>query len=186
MASLRKILSPELVRRCDALLESRQRTGERLKDERERNDALLRPDGTTDVSNREAQRGRWMHRSELVRRIQKLNPNVWYEQSLNYPEQGGLYIADARVQPFLKRMVAALPHGMVNEFAVTITVPDIVPALGHAGDWDTIRKVDQKEPGWRLVLLKLLLDGLITTTQVEDEFQITRGRESERWHRAVH
>ena len=183
--TVRQILSPDLVKRMDKLLEGREDSIARLKDERQRNDVLLTPDGDFDTTNMEAQEGRKLHRSEVVRRILKLNSSLWYEQSINYPDQGGLYIKDMTVHGFNKRMVSSMPHGWIPEFSVPLTVPSVVPSLDLAPVWDAIRQVDSQIPGWRTVLIRLLKGGLITAGGVEQEFQITRGRSSQKWQQAV-
>lgn len=183
--TVRKILSPSVVQAVDGLLQSRHDNDMRVRDDAARNDALLTPDGTTDVTHREAQRGRGLLRSAFVAKIHKLNPNLWYEQSLSYPKQGGLYIKDAAKAPFDKRMVAAFPHDFIGEFSVRITVPEVIPSAGFAPYWKTIQQVDQQEPGWRSVLLKLIMDGLITPSGAEREFNISQGRSSKHWQTAT-
>lgn len=184
MTKLKKILSPEEVRLGDRIEATRARTQEQLKEEIRRESELLSPDGTADVTNPEAQLGRAMHRSELVRRLKKLNPNLWYEQSLNYPTHGGMYISDSQA-PYGKRMVCSFPHDRVSEFDVRQTVPKVIPDPTVALHWQTIKAVDGRIPGWRTVLLRLILDNLITPSGAENEFHITRGRSSQKWQTAI-
>ena len=181
---VRHILSAEQVKAADRFLRSKHESDQRLRDERQRNDALLVADGDVPVTNRDAQMGRRMHRSELVRRIKKLNPNLWYEQSIAAPEQGGMYIED-RATPYGRRMVCAFPHDWINEFTIPLTVPEVVPSLAVAGQWETIQRVDQKIPGWRAVLAKLILERLVTAAAVDREFEITKGRSSQKWQQVV-
>ena len=179
--TVRQILAPELVKRIDRLLEGRERSKRELQEERQRNDVLLKPDGGVDVTNAEAQQGRRLHRSEVVRRILKLNPNLWYERSIRYPDQGGLYVRDLSVLSFEKRRVASMPHDWVPEFSVQLTVPSIVPSADLAPVWEAIQQVDSRIPGWRMVLVCLLKEGLISPAGIEREFQISRGRSSQKW-----
>ena len=162
---------------------SRHDQAANLKAERERTNTLLAPDGDTAVTDVEAQAGRRLHRSELVRRITKLNCNLWYEQSVRYPEQGGVYIADY-ASPYGKRMVCSMPHEMVNEFSVPLTVPRLVPSASLEPVWDTLQEIDSKIPGWRTVLLKLMQEGLLSPSAIENEFHITEGRSSQKWQQA--
>lgn len=180
---IRKILSPEIVKTVDGILEKRHGQQVLATQEVLKNDALLAPDGSHDVTSREAQKGRMLTRSVLVHRIKKLNPNVWYEQSIRFPAQGGLYVDDLRA-PYGKRMVCSFPHDVVNEFALRITVPEVIPSIGSQAQWMAIRKVDQQEPGWRSVLLKLIKEGLITPSGAEKEFKISQGRSSQKWQEA--
>ena len=178
--AIKKILSPEVVKAVDGILAQRHAQRVQASQEVLRNDALLAPDGNIDVTNREAQKGRVLSRATLVHRIKRLNPNLWYEQSIRFPKQGGLYITDATV-PYGKRMVCSFPHDHVNEFSLRITIPDVVPAIGSQAQWMAIRRVDQQEPGWRAVLLKLIMDKLITPAGAEREFKISQGRSSQKW-----
>jgi hypothetical protein len=182
--TVKKILSPEVMKAVDQIQQTRHADQERLIQERQRNDALLVPDGNVDVTNAEAQQGRVIPRSVFVHKIRKLNPNLWYEQSRNYPLQGGLYIED-KAAPYGKRLVCGFPHDRLFEFAVRLTVPDVIPDPTIALHWQTIKKVDQQVPGWRSVLLKLILGGFITASGAEKEFQITRGRSSQKWQQAI-
>lgn len=177
---VRNILDPAVVKTIDGILRNRHVNRERASEEVRKNDALLTPDGRFDVTSREAQRGRMLSRAEFVRRISKMNPNLWYEQSVRFPSQGGLYVADLTV-PYGKRMVASFPHDHIGEFSLRITVPEVVPAIGNEAQWMAIRRVDQQEPGWRSVLLKLIMDGLITPAGAEKEFKISQGRSSGKW-----
>lgn len=184
MAIRKEIVSESKRRLGDRLERSRAEHVSNLRQERERNDGLLRPDGDADVTNAEQQAGRLLHRSELMRRLGKLNPNLWYERSLRYPAQGGIYVKDDR-SPYGKRMVSALPHERVPEFSMPLTVPDVIPDTTVALHWQTIRRVESKVPGWRTVLLKLAMEGLITPSGIEEQFQITRGRSSQKWQQAM-
>ena len=181
---LRKILPREVSDLYGRMEKGRSDSIENLRQERQRNDTLLAPDGDSDVTNPEAQAGRWMMRSEFIERIRKLNSNVWYEQSIRYPAQGGIYIHD-EYSPYRKRMVVGLPHDRIDEFSTVLTVPAIIPDASIAPHWHTIQKVDNKRPGWRAVLLKLLMEGILTSGQVEKEFKISEGRSSQFWQRSL-
>ena len=181
---VREILSEAKRRQEERTERTRLRNAENLRQERQRNDVLLKPDGDADVTNKEVQAGRRLHRSEIVKRIGRLTDAVWYEQSIRYPAQGGLYANDFR-SPYGKRLVASLPHEMVNEFDRPLTVPSVIPDPTIAMHWQVIQRVESKEPGWRAVLLKLAMDGFITASGIEAEFHITRGRSSQHWQKAM-
>ena len=188
--SVRKIVSPETIRKVDQILEKRHESREHQKQERQNNDRLLAPDGSTDVTNADAQAGRRISRSEFIRRLQKLNSALRYHQSKNYPKQGGIYMVGHRRDNLLGTLeygewfVCGIPHEVIGEFSVRLTKPTIVP---HMVDpvWETMNQVDSMERGWRAVLLKLLMEGLLTPAQIEQEFQITKGRSSQHWQAAV-
>ena len=181
---LRQIVSDGARIRGDLRERSRHIGLQQLRQERERNDTLLRPDGAADVANGEQQQGRRLSRAEVVRRIHKLNPKVWYEQSKRYPKQGGLYIED-KASPYGKRMVVGMPHEIVNEFSTVLTKPSLIPDMTIAAHWQKIQQVDARIPGWRTVLYKLMVENLITLVEAEREFKISEGRSSQFWQTSV-
>ncbi len=180
---IKKILSPAQIRAGDRRRQQRQEYEDRLKDERRRNEVLLAPDGNVDVRNAEAQKGRRLSRHDFVRKLQRMNPNLWYEQSNNYPDQGGVYINDP-LSPYGKRLVAGFPHDFINEFAVRFVKPALQPSGATNAHWQSFQEVDNQVPGWRQVLLKLIIDGLIAPSDAEREFKISQGRSSKKWQEA--
>ncbi len=188
--AVRKILSPEQVKAVDEILENRHKSREHQKQDRLRNDRLLTPDGGVDVTNREAQMGRRIPRPDFVRRLQKLNENIRYQRSIHEPKNGGLYWVGTRKDNLLgtteygEWFLCGIPHDVVGEFDVRLTKRTIVPAVLDPV-WETMNQVDGLERGWRSVLLKLLLEGLLTPTQIDKEFEITKGRSSQNWQTAV-
>lgn len=178
------ILSAEIIKKADQILAARALERQRQLDDRERNKTLLAPDGDIDTTSPEAQRGRSISRSSFVHRVRKLNPNLWYEQSVRYPQQGGIYIQDPS-SPYGKRMVCGMPHEHLNEFSLRITVPEVIPAIGTQAQWETIQRVDQQEPGWRAILLTLLKEGLLSPSGIDREFNIIGGRSSQKWQQAI-
>lgn len=182
MGKLKKILSPDEIRLGERIEKTRAETAARLQEEIDREKSLLKPDGSVDVSNSQAQAGRKLSRSELVRKIRKLNPSLFYEQSVRYPAQGGLYIHDPING---KRFLVGFPHDTVGEFDVRLTKPKVIPDPTVAMHWQKIEAVDGRIPGWRTVLLRLLHEGLLSPSGIDREFQITRGRSSQKWQEAV-
>ena len=188
--TVRKILSPETVKAADRILEHRHQSREHQKQERRTNDRLLAPDGSADVTNPEVQAGRRMTRQEFVRRLQKLNRNLKYHQSKNFPKQGGVYMVGYRRDNLVGTLeygewfVCGIPHEVINEFSVRLTKPVVIPSAIDPV-WEMMNQVDGMERGWRAVLLKLLMDGLLTPTQIDQEFQISKGRSSQLWQKAV-
>lgn len=110
--------------------------------------------------------GQWMHSSELIYRVQKLNPCVYVHQQVNYPDQWGFYVD---VQSRLT-YVSGFPKGWLREFTAIL--------VDHRNlmDGDEIR-------GWRAVLLKLLSLGLLRWEQVHKTFGDSEGVNADRWRR---
>jgi hypothetical protein len=187
---IKQIVYPEARTLGGAIEQTRAMQQSQLRDEIRRESALLEADGTAPVTNPEAQAGRVLSRQEVVRRLRRLNPALSYETSVRYPEQGGIYITENRMDPVTgkspwKRFVCGLPSGTVREFALRLTVPKVIPDPTIALHWRQIQAVDQQVPGWRSVLLKLIMEDLITPSGAEKEFQITRGRSSRNWQAAM-
>lgn len=187
---VRKILSKETVKAVDGILQSRHDNTERLKDERARNDRLLAPDGGADVTNAEVQAGRRLLRADFIRRLQKLNPDLRYQQSKHFPAQGGVYWVgwrrdtEAQQTSYGEWFLCGIPHEVIPEFSTPLTKPTIVPST-VADVWDTMNEVDGMVRGWRAVLLKLLQEGLLTPNEIDNEFQISKGRSSQKWQAAT-
>jgi hypothetical protein len=110
--------------------------------------------------------GQWMHSSELIFRVQGLNPCVYVQQQINYPDQWGFYVD---VQSRLT-YVSGFPKGWLREFTA-ILVDDRNLMAG-----DEIR-------GWRAVLLKLLEKGMLRWSQVYRTFGDAEGVNGDRWRR---
>lgn len=188
--TVRKILSPAVVSAVDGILQSRHEQKEQAKTGQAKNYDLLRPDGDMDVTNREAQAGRRILREDFVRRLQKLNPDLRYEQSKNYPKQGGIYFIGNRhddvagTTEYSKWFICGIPHTAINEFSIPLTKEAQV-ASQFMPIMETQRQVDGLERGWRSVLLKLMREGILTPAAIDREFQITKGRSSRKWQAAV-
>ena len=194
MTKLNKILSPEEIKEGERIEQTRAETTDRLKDDIQRNDALLRPDGDADVRNQEVQAGRRLHRHEIMRRLVKLNPQLRYHQSKNYPDIGGVYFAGYRhgfdnygiesgSPEFGEWFICGMPHEIVNEFSVPLTVKDRI--LHPDCYWVNLDRVDGQMRGWRSILLRLLQMGLVSPAGIDKEFEITQGRSSQKWQQAV-
>lgn len=110
--------------------------------------------------------GQWMHSSELILRVQQINPCVYVRQQVNYPDQWGFYVD---VQSRLT-YVSGFPKGWLREFtAILVDERNLM-------DGDEIR-------GWRAVLLKLLSLGILRWEQVHKTFGDSEGVNADRWRR---
>lgn len=110
--------------------------------------------------------GQWMHASELIFRVQRLNPCVYVHQQINYPDQWGFYV---EVQSRLT-YVSGFGKGWLREFTA-ILVDDRNLMAG-----DELR-------GWRAVLLKLMEKGILRWEQVHRTFGDAEGVNGDRWRR---
>ena len=190
MATRREILAPETVKRIDKQRQFHVEQKERIVQDRKDRESYIAPDGDVDIIRDQsaAQRGRALQTSEIVRRLKKLNPALIFEVSKNFPDIGGLYIVENRPDPITnispwKRHICGIPNGEVWEFHRPLVVEEQIPEPEGLGQAKTV-KVEGQVPGWRMVLLRLIMDGIISPAQAEAMFHVTQGRSSEKWQKA--
>lgn len=108
--------------------------------------------------------GQWIHSSEFIHRVQRLNPRLFVEQQLNFPDQWGFYVDVLGKQKY----VSGFPKGWLREFTA------IVVDNRNLMEGDEIR-------GWRHVLVRLMGLGLLSWSQVLKEFGNSEGVNADRW-----
>jgi len=97
-------------------------------------------------------KGEVMHSSDLIYRLQKLNPHISVQAQVNFSEDWGLYSsAMGRVQ-----FLTGMPKGWLTELSFSIVDDRDLP-------------IEEKR-GWRTCLVYCLLKGAITWEQVLAEF----------------
>jgi hypothetical protein len=107
-------------------------------------------------------RGVPMHSSDLIFRLQRLNPHIFVQSQINFPEDWGLYSsALGRIQ-----FLTGLPKGWLQEFSYALVDERDLPL--------------EERRGWRTVLVYCLMKGAITWEQVLDEF----GEPNDAWNDA--
>lgn len=188
----RNILSPDQLKAGDRIAENRHRQKEQLQSRIKDFEGYVAPDGDADITNKDVQAGRPLHRREVMRRLHRLNPNLRYEQadSPGHQDKGGIYSVENRVDPVTlkapwKRFVCGIPHDMVSEFHVPVTVEHVMPDPDNPSNQIVVKRLSGAIPGWRAVLLRLLKENLVTPAGIDREFHITQGRDSKRWKEAV-
>lgn len=118
-----------------------------------------------DLVNLHKRSGQWMHSSELIWKVQKLNPRLFVEQQINYPDERGFYVDELGKQKY----VSGFNKGWLREFSA-IAVDERNLQLG-----DELR-------GWRTVLLRLLSAGIIEWNQALHAFGDSEGINAYRWN----
>jgi hypothetical protein len=108
--------------------------------------------------------GTWLHSSEFILKVQQLNPKVFVEHQINYPNEWGFYIDVLGKQKY----VSGFSKGWLREFSA-ILVDDRNLQLG-----DELR-------GWRTVLLRLMASGVLEWKQVFRVFGDSEGINASRW-----
>ena len=163
----------------------------RITEEVRREAANLAPDGDIDVTNPEAQAGRRLPRALVMRRIAELNRHLVYEQSVNYPECGGIYFNGYRHDDLTGQLeyghwfICGIPHEAVAEFDLREAVSEVIPDARLAMVWQQIQRADNRIPGWRSILHILVKNELINLEAAYRKFHIAVGRSSEYWQRAT-
>jgi hypothetical protein len=122
-----------------------------------------------DLKNLHKRSGIWMHSSELIYRVQKLNPRIFVEQQINYPDEWGFY-GDVLGK---QRYISGFNKGWLREFTAILV------------DQRNLQEGDELR-GWRHVLLKLLSADWLTWEQVQKEFGDSEGINAYRWKMYTH
>jgi len=103
-------------------------------------------------SNWSRRRGEVLHSSDLIYRLQKLNPHIFVQAQVNFPTDWGLYSSALGKIQFL----TGLPRGWLTEWSFSLVDSRNLP-------------IEEKR-GWRTVVVYLLMKGAITWEQVMQEF----------------
>lgn len=88
-------------------------------------------------------KGEMMHSSDLIFRLQRLNPHLQIQNQVNFPEEWGLYSSALGKIQFL----TGFPKGWLTEWSYAILDARNLP-------------VEEKR-GWRTVLVYLILKGAV-------------------------
>ena len=108
-------------------------------------------------------KGQVLHSSEFILRINRLNPGIFVQQQLNFPDEWGFYLDVAYRAVYL----SGFPKGWLTEFSYCLVDERDLPS--------------EEKRGWRTVLVRLMGRGALTWEQVESEFGDSEGFNSERW-----
>ena len=188
----REIVSRAMAQAISRREQHHAETTAQIKGEIAKANAFIAPDGTADVTNPEAQRERYLYREEFVRRLQKLNSNLIYERSKEWPDFGGLYLQvwepttlTGLVEKTGKRFLCGIPHEAISEFDVRVVIEEKIPDPDIPLHWITMPALQEHIPGWRSTIKKLVNRGIINLDAADREFDIRRGRSSELWQKAI-
>ena len=105
-------------------------------------------------------KGEVLHSSDLIFRLQKLNPHITVQSQINFPADWGIYTAAiGRIQ-----FLTGFPKGWLTEFSYALVDDRDLPLEEHRG--------------WRTVLVYCLMKGALTWEQVMAEF----GEPNDAWN----
>lgn len=109
-------------------------------------------------------KGDAMHASDLIYRIQKLNPLIFVQQQINFTDDWGLYTEALGKIQFL----TGVPKGWLTEFSYALVDDRDLPT--------------EERRGWRTVLIYCLMKGALEWDSVVREFgEPTDGFNEQRW-----
>jgi len=122
----------------------------------------------------DARMGKPLHFAELIRRVVKLNPSLWAEDSINRPGNVGFYRhrTPTPEDPCDKEYLVAFPKDILPEYSIIETDAADLPV--------------KEKRGWRTVLLRLLQQRALTIEQVSSAFDEASGESSARWGFYLH
>lgn len=105
-------------------------------------------------------KGDVIHASDLILRLQKLNPHIFVQCQVNFPDDWGIYTsAMGRIQ-----FLTGFPKGWLTEFSYALVDDRDLPT--------------EERRGWRTVLIYCLMKGALTWEQITKEF----GEPSDSWN----
>lgn len=109
-------------------------------------------------------KGEVMHSSDLIFRLQNINPHIFAQQQVNFADDWGLYSsALGRIQ-----FLTGLPKGWLTEFSYSLVDERNLPL--------------EERRGWRTVLVYCLMKGAVTWEQALAEFgEPQDGWNEQRW-----
>jgi len=130
--------------------------------------AAVAPDAGRSMHNVEQQTGLPLHSDIIMRRLIKLNPNLWFEVSHASDKQYGVYLLDPGT-PGGRRFICGMPRGMCREFVTGRTDEETGELLGAT-----------VIPGWRNVLSRLIRGRYVAESKVAALFG-PPSHDSEKW-----
>jgi len=151
------------------------------------------PDGNgMDVTNAEQRMGRPMSAWSIQQKLQKIRPFLVFERSNADPSKTGIYLQSPVYDPFLYKgrlqfvcgMESGLKQGhnrFIPEFSIIEPRYVDVPDPGAEGGTRKQRTMKCEIRGWRSVLAVLLKYGILSAHDIEKHFQISLGRDSQKW-----
>lgn len=128
---------------------------------------VYRLDDHEELKNAEKRLGKPMSHTDLIRKVTRLNPAIWEEDSINDRNVVGFYTSRNGVKTYL----VAFEKGHLPEFSFILVDAADLPV--------------KEKRGWRTVLLRLLAKNALTWAQVLEVFGDAHNLNSERWRKAT-
>lgn len=175
-------LKPEARSTLDSAHEGKDRNDALVTEKIQRDSSTVAPDGGVPTTSFEAQLARILTTAEVKAKLLACNPNFYFEVSKADPEKTGIYILENKDGVTSKRFICGMETHVQPEFSIRQDTMQRVPDPKNPGEWlDVPVLTVEKFRGWRTVLARLLRERLITESQIEAHFKVSRGRSSANW-----
>ncbi len=178
-------------KQADTVLRTRDEFDRNEKTAEAKNLATVAPDAAgMDVSSRFQRMGRTMTTSELMAKLHAINPQFVCKVSTSDGTKCGLYLPQYVRTPTggfrqdlvhllgLENTSHPLTGGVMPEFSILEAIDETVP--GPDGDKKQ-RTFKAETRGWRTVVIRLLIKGIITVSDVQKHFGLIPSKDSARW-----
>lgn len=160
------------------------------KEQKARDEATFSPDGAADRLNPLQQMGRTLEPGLFMAKLRLCNPNFIFE----VPRPGFMAILIEKDGFNIKTGALGRRKVFIVSFGTTGPLPEFSVMAPRIEEKPTkegqlqksIKHAYEKTRGWRTVLAKLLVAGVITETHITKHFTPELGRSSELWQKHVH
>lgn len=187
----------EIIQARDRFERTRHDFNQAEKDHERREAQPFTPDKAgMDVSNAEQRMGRPMSAWSIQEKLQKIRPFLVFERSNADPTKTGIYMQSPTYDPTLYKgrlvPVCGMESGykdghkyMIPEFSVIVAETVEVPDISFEGGLRPMPSMKCELRGWRSVLAILMKAKILSAYDVEKHFQISLGRDSQRWQEVL-
>lgn len=180
-------LSPHKRSRRETVERTRAFTESAIEEQKQRDRQALLIDSQDDATNYLARLGRPMHADKFIQKLHKLNSNLVFERSVNYPRLTGIYVhhpitdLERLMGKEERRHVCGMESEWMPEFSQSHHKTERVPDTSNPGQMKDVRTFTGETRGWRTVLARLIRERLVSKELADKEFSISAGRQSYNW-----
>jgi hypothetical protein len=161
------LVEPDKTKLGDGYISAEEALKKSFEDTERRVEQYRLPD-QDELAEESRRLGHPMTSNELIRRVTKLNPDLWAEDSIANPKTvTGFYTAHDKKKIFC----VAFDKGWLPEFSIVVEDRAGLPV--------------RERRGWRTVLVRLLEGGYLTFEQILAGFGDALGTNNRRWRSLV-
>lgn len=123
------------------------------------------------VTSLSAQAGKPLMHVQFVEKLRRINSNFLYEQSISFPDRGGIYMFQRQPDgAYRKTFLCGCGYGWMPEFTIRRFKKEMVPDHKIQGGWLERKIPDEPTMGWRTVVARLLRGRYISEGEVTKAF----------------